>query len=33
MRGVAAGKQFTVEQGKVYPIEILVSEGPGGELA
>lgn len=32
MRGVAAGKQFTVEQGKVYPIEILVSEGPGGEF-
>ena len=32
MRGVAAGKQLTVEQGKVYPIEILVSEGPGGEF-
>ena len=31
-RGIAAGKQFTVEQGKVYPIEILVSEGPGGEF-
>lgn len=32
MRGVAAGKPFKVEKGKVYPIEILVSEGPGGEF-
>ncbi len=32
MRGVAAGKTFKVKQGEVYPIEILVSEGPGGEF-
>ncbi len=30
--GLAAGKTFTVKQGEVYPIEILVSEGPGGEF-
>lgn len=30
--GLAAGKTFTVKQGDVYPIEILVSEIPGGEF-
>lgn len=30
--GLAAGKQFTVKEGEVYPIEILISEIPGGEF-
>ena len=30
--GVAAGKEIKVQAGKVYPIEILISEGPGGEF-
>ena len=30
--GVAAGKTFTVKEGQTYPIEILVSEIPGGEF-
>ena len=30
--GVAAGKEFKVEKSKIYPIEILISEGPGGEF-
>lgn len=32
MGGVVAGKTFTVKQGDVYPIEILISEIPGGEF-
>lgn len=32
MGGVVAGRQFTVKQGDVYPIEILISEIPGGEF-
>lgn len=30
--GRAAGKEFKVQAGMVYPIEILISEGPGGEF-
>lgn len=30
--GFAAGKTFKVEAGKAYPIEILISEIPGGEF-
>ena len=30
--GLATGAEFTVEANKVYPIEILVSEIPGGEM-
>ena len=32
MGGVVAGKSFKVKQGNVYPIEILISEIPGGEF-
>ncbi len=28
--GLTAGKPFEVKEGQVYPIEILISEGPGG---
>lgn len=28
--GLAAGKEITVEEGKTYPIEIMISEIPGG---
>ncbi len=30
--GVASGREFKVQAGKVYPIEILISEAPGGEF-
>ena len=28
--GLTAGREFTVQKGKTYPIEILISEVPGG---
>ncbi len=30
--GLSAGTEFEVQEGKTYPIEIMISEGPGGKF-